>query len=164
MTFLPRGKCFLFTSKSGFFAAALVLFAAMTCVGQSATQTPSGQTGSSQGGSGASAEKADKPAKTSDSTTTKIRVIVTDEMDKPIANASVYVRFYQDGGFLKKDKLVELDLKSNQDGSVKVPEIPQGKVMVQVIAKGWHTFGEWFDVNKEEQTIPVKLKQPPHWY
>jgi hypothetical protein len=47
---------------------------------------------------------------------------------------------------------------------VKVPEIPQGRILIQVIAKGWHTYGKWYDVDTDEQTIQVKLDPPPHWY
>ena len=83
---------------------------------------------------------------------------------KPVGNASVYVRFYANGGFLHHDKLDELDLKTNEDGTVKVPPIPQGKILVQVIAKGWHTFGKWYDVEKDEESIEIKLEPPPHWY
>jgi hypothetical protein len=57
-----------------------------------------------------------------------------------------------------------MDLKTNQDGSVKVPEIPQGKVMIQVVAPGWHTFGKWYDVEQPEQVISIQLEPPPHWY
>ena len=95
---------------------------------------------------------------------TKLNIVVTNSNDKPVANASVYVRFYEPGGFLHHDKLAELSFKTNQDGSVKVPEIPQGKILVQVIATGWHTYGKWYDVNTEEESIPIKLEPPPHWY
>ena len=74
------------------------------------------------------------------------------------------MRFNQSGGFLRHDKMAELDLKTNQDGNVKVPAIPQGKIMIQVIAKGWHTYGQWHDVDKPEQLIEIKLEAPPHWY
>ncbi len=108
---------------------------------------------------------ADKPEqKPSDSATTKLRIIVTAGEGKPIGNASVYVRFNTSGGFLRHEKQVEMNFKTNQDGSVKVPEIPQGKVLIQVIAKGWHTYGEWYDVEKDEETIAIKLAPPPHWY
>jgi hypothetical protein len=96
--------------------------------------------------------------------TTKIRIKVTGNTDKPVGNASVYVRFNTSGGFLRHDKLAEMDLKTNQDGSVKVPEIPQGKVMIQVVAPGWHTFGKWYDIDQAEQTISIQLVPPPHWY
>lgn len=94
----------------------------------------------------------------------KLRIEVTSEADKPVPNASVYVRFPQSGGFLHHDKLAELGLKTNQDGSVKVPEIPQGKILIQVIAQGWHTYGKWYDVDKNEELIKVKLDPPAHWY
>lgn len=96
--------------------------------------------------------------------TTKLKIRVVDPDGKPVGNASVYVRFYQSGGFLRHEKLAELDLKTNQDGSVKLPPVPRGKVLIQVIAKGWHTFGKWYDLKKAKQSIEIKLKQPPHWY
>lgn len=95
---------------------------------------------------------------------TRLKIRVTTDADKPVANASVYVRFNTSGGFLRHDKLSEMNFKTNQDGSVKVPEIPQGKVLIQVIATGWHTFGQWYDVDKQEESIAIKLAQPPHWY
>ncbi len=97
---------------------------------------------------------------------TKLRLRVLDNEGKPVGNASVYVRFYQEGGTFihHHEQLAELDLKSNQDGTVKVPPIPQGKILIQVIATGWHTFGKWYDVEKAEQTIEIKLDPPPHWY
>ena len=98
--------------------------------------------------------------------TVKLRIVVTDPASKPVANASVYVRFYQDmGGLMHKQNLQELDLKTNQDGSVKVPpQLPQGKIQIQVIAKGWHTFGEWYDIEKDDQIVKIQLQEPPHWY
>lgn len=99
-----------------------------------------------------------------ESATTRLKIIVTAGEDKPIGNASVYVRFNTAGGFLRHEKQVEMNFKTNQDGSVKVPEVPQGKVLIQVIAKGWHTYGKWYDVQKDEETIAIKLEPPPHWY
>ncbi len=117
----------------------------------SATQDQQPSTGKSDG-------------KPSEPGMTKLKIRVTSDTDKPIANASVYVRFYEAGGFLHHDKLAEMNFKTNQDGSVKVPEIPQGKILVQVIASGWHTYGKWYDVDKEEESIVIKLVPPPHWY
>lgn len=122
---------------------------------QSATQNQQAPPGKS--------DKKDK--KSSDPATVKLKIEVVSASDgKPIGNASVYVRYNESGGFLHKDKLAELNFKTNQDGSVKVPEIPQGRILIQVIAKGWHTYGKWYDVDTDEQTIQVKLDPPPHWY
>jgi hypothetical protein len=114
-------------------------------------------------GSSAVSSKDDKAASTP---MTKLHLRVLDNAGKPVGNASVYVRFYQEGGTFihHHDQLAELDLKSNQDGTVKVPPIPQGKILIQVIATGWHTFGKWYDIEKAEQTIEIKLDPPPHWY
>lgn len=97
---------------------------------------------------------------------TRLTIEVTaGESSKPVANASVYVRYGEGHTFLlHKHKEAELDLKTDQDGSVKVPEVPRGKVMIQIIAPGWHTFGQWYDLDKEEETIEIKLAEPHHWY
>jgi len=127
----------------------------------SVAQTNGEPSSSTQDHQNAGDRKDTKPA---ESGMTKLKIRVTTDADKPIANASVYVRFYSGGGFLHHDKLQEMNFKTNQDGSVKVPEIPQGKILIQVIATGWHTYGKWYDVDKEEESIAIKLVPPPHWY
>lgn len=147
-------------------------FAAWTLVSPAAARAQSGaEAGSSSpdhsSPSASSQSKDETPPKSDKDAShgmTRIRISITSTSGKPIENASVYVRFNQEGGFLHKDKLQELDLKTNQDGSVKVPEIPQGRVLVQVVAKGWKTFGQWYDVDTPEKTIEIKLGPPPHWY
>jgi hypothetical protein len=104
-------------------------------------------------------KKKDEPAPK-----TRIRIKITDPNGRPVGQASVYVRFNESGGLFHKDKLAELDLKTNDDGTARVPEIPQGKIMIQVIAKGWRTYGRWYDIQKEEETVDIKLQPPPHWY
>jgi hypothetical protein len=141
----------------------------LLCVPAAFAQTDrSSQASSSDQSSGAKQGQsgdADKnEQKSSESATTKLKIIVTTGEDKPIGNASVYVRFNTSGGFLRHEKQVEMNFKTNQDGSVKVPEIPQGKVLIQVIATGWHTYGKWYDLEKDEETISIKLAPPPHWY
>ncbi len=46
----------------------------------------------------------------------------------------------------------------------KIPTIPQGKIRVQVIAKGYQTFGQDFEVNEEEKTLEVRLNPPQTQY
>jgi hypothetical protein len=105
-----------------------------------------------------------KDSKPSDPTTTKLRIHVTANDDKPVGNASVYVRFPLAGGIFHKDKLSELNLKTNEDGSVKVPDIPRGKILIQVVAKGWKTYGKWYEIDSEAMTVEIKLEPPAHWY
>jgi len=94
----------------------------------------------------------------------KLRIQVTNPHGNPVANASVYIRFYKGAGVFHSDKLAELDLKTNHDGSVKVPPVPQGKIQIQVVAPGWHTFGQWYEITKDEQAVAIQLEEPAHWY
>ncbi len=110
----------------------------------------------------AAAQKDDKSSKDSNSTRLRIEV-VAGEKEQPVDSASVYVKFQQERTLLK-DRKHEMNLKTNRDGVVKVPPIPRGKVLVQVIAQGWKTFGQWYEAKEEEQTIRIKLQKPPRWY
>ena len=130
---------------------------AVSSLAQTST-TPSAGAQDSKGSTGKRDSKSSGPA------TTKLKITISTDADKPIPNASVYVRFYSAGGFLRHEKLEEMNFKTNQDGSVKVPEIPQGRILIQVIATGWHTYGQWYDVDTAEQSISIKLVPPHHWY
>jgi hypothetical protein len=146
-----------------------ILAICLLCVPAGFAQTDnSGQPPASDQSSAANQDRSDAAnkdeQKSAEPSMTKIRIIVTTGEDKPIGNASVYVRFNTSGGFLRHEKQIEMNFKTNQDGSVKVPEIPQGKILIQVIAKGWHTYGKWYDVEKDKETITIKLAPPPHWY
>lgn len=95
---------------------------------------------------------------------TKLRITVTGgEKDVPVSNASVYVRFPQE---FNRSKLLEMALKTSQEGTVKVPPVPRdrGKIMIQVVASGWKPFGQWYTFEKDEESIAIKLERPPHWY
>jgi hypothetical protein len=153
----PHPKSFRISFGAAILAAALlstttVVFAQSSGSSESAAPDHSG-----------SSEKSARNEQT-DPGMTRLKIQVTDPNGKAVGNASVYVRYYTSGGLLRHEKLEELDLKTNQDGSVKVPEIPQGKILIQVIAKGWHTYGKWYEIQQSEQSVPIKLEPPPHWY
>ena len=96
----------------------------------------------------------------------KIRIEVKDLQDKPVDRASVIVKFMDGRSVMKlgKGNVKTWELKTNQEGVAKLPAIPQGKIQVQVIAKKYQTFGDVFDINEEEKTIPVKLNPPQQQY
>ena len=92
--------------------------------------------------------------------TARLRIEVSGgDANKPVADASVYVKFPQERK-IRKNKTIELNLKTNQEGVARSPEIPQGKTLIQVVAPGWKTYGEWHDVNQSEQTIEIHLVRP----
>src|SRR5260370_40234117 len=59
-----------------------------------------------------------KDDKSSTAHTTRLKIVVTNSEDKPVGNASVYVRFNEPGGFLHHDKVAELSFKPNGDETV----------------------------------------------
>jgi len=155
------------TLRCGLFslvAWATILAAGLLSPSACHSQTNAADKPSTQSQSGAADKPSQKDDQTSDGTTTRLRIRVTNTEDKPVGNASVYVRFNQPGGFMHKDKLAELSFKTNEDGSVKVPAVPQGKILIQVIAKGLHTYGKWYDIEKDQDTIEIKLEAAPRWY
>jgi hypothetical protein len=145
-------------------ALATVLATGLLCADACHAQSNEADKSTTQSQPSAADKSSHKDDQVSDGTTTRLRIVVTNTQDKPVGNASVYVRFNQPGGFLHKDKLAELSFKTNEDGTVKVPAVPRGKILIQVIAKGWHTFGKWYDIEKDQDTIAIKLEVPPHWY
>jgi hypothetical protein len=100
----------------------------------------------------------------SDAKDVRLTIVVTGGEDKkPIDSASVYVRYVEERK-LGKDKKIEMNLKTNQSGVCHVPVIPPGRFVIQVIADGWKTYGEYYDVNQTDQTINITLVRPPKWY
>ena len=93
---------------------------------------------------------------------TRLRVEVKTPGGNPVDRASVIVKFVEGRSKIKLGKKIVTtwEMRTNQEGWAKCPPIPQGKILVQVIAKGYQTFGEQVDVNEEERTVEVKLKAP----
>jgi hypothetical protein len=85
------------------------------------------------------------------------------EHETPVENASIYIKYIEERK-VKKDKTVELNVKTNRDGTAHIPDAPMGRVLVQVVADGWKTYGRWYDVNEAKQTIKIHLDKPPRWY
>ena len=85
------------------------------------------------------------------------------EKSVPVENASVYVKYIEERT-IKKDKKVELNVKTNRDGVAHVPEAPLGRALIQIIAEGWKTYGRWYDITDPHQVIKIRLEKPPKWY
>jgi hypothetical protein len=101
-----------------------------------------------------------------DPSMTKLTIEVKTEGGRPIDRASVVVRFVEGRSVVKLGKKIRttFELRTNQEGVAKIPSIPQGKILVQVIAKGYQTFGGTFDVQEEEKTLEVKMNPPQPQY
>ncbi|MBI2679942.1 MAG: carboxypeptidase regulatory-like domain-containing protein [Candidatus Solibacter usitatus] len=88
------------------------------------------------------------------------------ESGKAVERASVVVKFVSGRDKLKLYKKIRTtwETRTNEGGVAKLPPIPQGKILVQVIAKGFQTFGQTYDVAEEEKTIEIKVNPPQPQY
>jgi hypothetical protein len=81
----------------------------------------------------------------------------------PIDSASIYVRYVVKHR-MAKDEKVEMNLKTNHDGTVLVPFVPRGEITIQIVAEHWKPFGEKYQMTEDEQTVKIHLEKPPKWY
>lgn len=97
---------------------------------------------------------------------TTLTIHVTTQSGKPIDHASVIVKFVEGRSKVKFGKKIrtEFELHSNEEGIAKIPPIPRGTILVQVIAKDYQTFGDNFDVNEPQKTLEIKLNPPQPQY
>jgi hypothetical protein len=97
---------------------------------------------------------------------TTLTVEVKTPSGNPVDRASVIVKFVKGRAKMKlgKKTLKTWETRTNQEGLAKIPPIPQGSIQVQVIAKGYQTFGQIFEIDEEQKTVEVKLNPPQDQY
>jgi hypothetical protein len=88
-------------------------------------------------------------------------VILRDNNGKPVRNASVVLHSVSKHG---KQAKGGLELKADAEGKCSYDGIPYGMVRVQVLAPGFQTFGQDFDVDKPTIALTIKLKRPEEQY
>ena len=101
-----------------------------------------------------------------DATSAQLRMTIEvtgGETNRPIENASVYVKTVEEHG-IKKNKTTELNVKTNHSGVAHIPDAPTGRVLIQVVAEGWKSYGRWQDVTDLKEVIKIHLDRPPKWY
>ena len=87
-------------------------------------------------------------------------LVLRDYNGKPIKNAAVVLHPVTKG---KQDR-GGLELKTNTEGRTGFEGVPYGILRVQVLAQGFQTFGEDYDINKPDMEITIKLKRPQGQY
>lgn len=109
-------------------------------------------------------DKKDKSADNGKDAVTALEItVVGGPKDKPVDNASVYLH-WDEPRFLRHDKQMEFDLKTDMKGVAIVKDVPRKKILIQVVKNGWRPFGRYYDLNQPEQKITIKLEPPAHWY
>jgi hypothetical protein len=84
-------------------------------------------------------------------------VVIKDDNGKPVRNASVILHPVNPKG---KQMRGGLELKSSPEGKCDIDGIPYGALRIQVLAHGFQTYGEDFDIQKPKTEITIKLKRP----
>ncbi len=88
-------------------------------------------------------------------------VVVRDENGKPIRNAAVVMHPVDDHD---KQERGGFELKTDPEGKTSYDGVPYGKLRIQVLAKGFQTYGEDFDVSDPSLDITIKMKRPAGQY
>ena len=93
--------------------------------------------------------------------TSRIEVtILKDVNGKPIENAAVIFHPMVSG----KDE-GNMELKTNEDGKTTIDVLPTGyTVRLQVIARGFQTYGEDYKIEKSDMAIEIRMKRPGEQY
>lgn len=83
--------------------------------------------------------------------------VVKDDSGKPVRNASIILHPVNKDGSQGKGGY---QLKANGDGEAEDEGIPYGKLRIQVIASGFQTFGQDYDINQPSMNVEIRLKRP----
>jgi len=87
--------------------------------------------------------------------------VVKEDNGKPVRNAAVILHAVNAKG---KQERGDMELKTSPDGKADFDGIPYGMLRVQVLAHGFQTYGEDFDIGKSKTEITIKLKRPQDQY
>jgi hypothetical protein len=84
-------------------------------------------------------------------------VVVRDNNGKPVRNAEIVLHPIDKTG---KQKEEGLELKTHEDGKAETGGIPYGKLRIQVIATGFRTYGQDYDIQQPTLNITIKMQKP----
>jgi hypothetical protein len=88
-------------------------------------------------------------------------VVLKDDNGKPVRNAGVVLHSVDKHG--KQDR-GGLELKTDAEGKASFDGVPYGKLRIQVLATGFQTYGEDYDIGQPTMVITIKLKRPEGQY
>ena len=83
--------------------------------------------------------------------------VVKDDNNKPVRSASVILHMVEKNG---KQAKGGFQLKTDGEGKASTEGLPYGPLRIQVLAPGFQTFGEDYDINKPVMNIDIRLKRP----
>jgi hypothetical protein len=96
---------------------------------------------------------------------TKIQIHVINDLGKPVGNAEVIVKF-EGHSIIKLGAKVRTswEMRTTEQGIANVPGVPHGKVLIQINARNYQTWGQRFDMQEDSKIVEVQLKPPQPQY
>jgi hypothetical protein len=88
-------------------------------------------------------------------------LVLKDDNGKPVRNAAVIMHPVNPKG---KQEKGGMELKTDVDGKAEFNGIPYGMLRVQVLAQGFQTYGQDFDIDQPKIELTIKLKRPQHQF
>jgi len=88
-------------------------------------------------------------------------LVIRDHNGKPVRNAAVVLHPVNPKG---KQQRGGYELKTDSEGKTSFDGVPYGRLRVQVLAPGFQTFGEDYDIEGPTLDITVRLKRPQGQY
>jgi len=87
-------------------------------------------------------------------------LVIRDYNGKPVRNASVILHPVDEGQQTKGG----FQLKTDLEGRTSFDGVPYGTLRIQVLAQGFQTYGQDYEVNQPSMAITIKLKRPGGQY
>jgi hypothetical protein len=88
-------------------------------------------------------------------------VVQKEATGKPVRNASVVLHPINKKGLQARSGV---QLKTDAEGKTEYDGVPYGKLRIQVLAHGFQTFGEDYEVTGPAMEIVIKMKRPTEQY
>ena len=88
-------------------------------------------------------------------------VVLKGDNGQPLRNAAVVLHPVN-----SKDKQGNggLELKTDAEGKASYEGLPYGKLRIQVLAKGFQTYGQDYDINQPATDLTIKMDRPAGQY
>jgi hypothetical protein len=83
--------------------------------------------------------------------------VLKESNGKPVKNAEIIFHQVADNGKIGEEGL---EIKTHEDGKAESGGIPFGKVRIQVIATGYKTHGQDYEISQPNTEITIKLQRP----
>jgi hypothetical protein len=88
-------------------------------------------------------------------------LVIKEDNGKPVRNAAIIMHPVNPHG---KQGRGGFELKTDADGKTSFDGVPYGELRVQVLASGFQTFGEDYDIDHPKMEFTIKLKRPQNQY